>query len=140
MTEKEATLREAQFQAKAELTNQGFKGLLAINGGAAIALGALLQALIGKAEAAPLLPYVLVGIGCCVAGVAFAGATFWLRYDQWQLEVDKGLYRGKNPKWRTVWAFARVSLACFGLGLAIAVIGGFMTLSFKASLAACLNV
>jgi len=140
MTEIEESLWKEQFQAKTELTNQGFKGLLVINGGAAIALGALLQALIGKPEAAPLLPYVLVGIGCCVAGVAFAGATFWLRYDQWQLEVDQKLYRENNPKWRKVWKLARVSLACFGLGLAVAIIGGFLTLSFKMPLAACLSV
>ena len=43
---------EAEYNAKATIEGQGYKGLGIINGGAAVALGALLQAIINKPEAA----------------------------------------------------------------------------------------
>ena len=134
MTVHENMYREAQIKAKADLTNEGFKGLILINGAGAIALGTLLQALIGKPEVAGLLPWVLAGIAFCAIGVACAGSSFWIRYDQWQLEVDKGQYRSENPKWRLAWRMARISLAMFVLGLFLAVIGGFVTFTLKPTL------
>jgi hypothetical protein len=45
---------ELQYQAKGESERVGFRGLVFINGGAAVALGALLQAIIGKEAARPM--------------------------------------------------------------------------------------
>lgn len=128
---KELNLRqwEAKFKAKVEATENGIKGLVLINGGAAVALGALLQAIVSKPEAAPLLHYVLWGISFNVLGVAIASAIFWLRYMQQRLEARTNKFMEANGWWRGVWVAALFSIIFFVLGLGYVVYGGLTQLS-----------
>ncbi len=115
---------EAKYKAKGETTENGVKGLVLINGGAAVALGALLQAIVSKPEAAPLLHYVLVGILLNVLGVAVASIIFWVRYMQQRLEARTCQFMERNAWWWLLWLAALLSVVLFVGGLGYAVFGG----------------
>ncbi len=120
---------EAEYNAKAAIEAQGYKGLGVMNGGAAIALGALLQAIINKPEAAAVVPYILVGIVFNIVGISAASVIFWVRYNQWMYEKQHGKFLRENPWWPWRWYLAAVSLVCFVIGMGVVVWGGFTRLN-----------
>jgi len=63
-----------------DVLNEACKGAILINGGAAVAMGALLQAIWDRGGIAAIKHAVLVGILITVFGVALAGFTFVLRF------------------------------------------------------------
>jgi len=119
---------EAKFKSKSDFTDNGIKGLILINGGAAVALGAFLQAIISKPEAAGLIPFVLAGVGLNALGVASAGLIFWLRYMQSRYEDKKNQFTRKNPWWWAAWSTSLVSILLFVFGIGTVVVGGFTQL------------
>ena len=119
---------EAKYEAKSELEGQGFKGLLLINGGAAIALAALFQAVISKPEAVEFIPWILAGIVCNILGVASAAVIFWVRYMQGKYEGDHGKFLWNNPWWPWRWYLGGFSVLCFLIAMGLVVYGGFTKL------------
>ena len=63
-----------------ELTIQGFKALLLLNGGGAIALLAFLQSLWTEPEARALLDWIVLSIVLCLLGAVASSAAFFMRY------------------------------------------------------------
>lgn len=124
--------REMHFVAKTEFTNLGFKGLMLINAGAAAALAAFFQALVGKPDAIPLLPYVLNGIGFCVAGTTIAAGAFFFRYAQSLVELSKRKFLWQNGFWMVFWLCGAIALMCFATGLLYVVYGGLTVMNFSA--------
>jgi hypothetical protein len=125
---------EPRFKSKAEFTDNGIRGLILINGGAVVALGAFLQAVISKPEGAPLVPFILTGLGLNGLGVASAAVIFWLRYMQTRHEDEKQRFTRKNPWWWAVWATSLLSILLFLFSIGTVVIGGFTHLKFAAHL------
>jgi hypothetical protein len=97
-----------------------------INGGAAVALAAFLQAVIDKKPA--IIPWILTGIAFNVVGVACAAALFVAQYNQGMYERKHGKYLWKNPWWKLRWSLVLASLTCFIAGLMLVVVGGFQRL------------
>jgi len=120
---------ETEYNSKASIEGQGYKGLSLINGGAAVALGALLQAIINKPEAATVIPYILTAIALNIAGITLASVIFWVRYNQWLYEKEHNKFLKDNPWWAWRWYLAGLSLLCFVVGMSIVVYGGFKELN-----------
>ncbi len=131
---------EAEYQAKGDIEAQGFKGLVLINGGAAVALGALLQALVSKPEAGALMPYVLTGIAFNVVGVATVSVVFWVRYMQGLYEKKYKKFFRKNPWWIWRWYLGGASVLCFVIGMGIVTYGGFTHLPSVVLLKTPINI
>ena len=120
---RQALLASHRVQRAAAL-QESAKGLALINGGAAVALGALLGQLWDKAPA--IRPWVLSGILFLVAGVAFASVLPYLRYRN---TFDSRSFRlGESPWWRWHHRCTVASVATFVVGMVLAVIGGFCAL------------
>ena len=119
---------EAKFKAKTDVTESGIKGLTLINGGAAIALAAFLQAIISKPEAVAVVPYVVVGLGLNCLGVAAAASVFWLRYMQSRVENKHHKYTRDNPWWWASWGTCLLSIFLFVCGVGAVVVGGYTKL------------
>ena len=124
---------EAKYEAKSELEAQGFKGLLLINSGAAIALATLFQSLISKPEAAAFLPWILAGIASNTIGVVSAAIIFWVRYMQGKYETEHGKFLWENPWWRWHWYLGAVSVACFVVAMGLVTYAGFTKLKLSSS-------
>ena len=124
---------EAKYETKSELEGQGFKGLLLINGGAAIALAALFQAVISKAEAVEFVPWVLAGVVANILGVASAAIIFWVRYMQVKYEADHGKFFWENPWWPWRWYLGGFSVLCFLVAMGLVAYGGFTKLKLESS-------
>ena len=109
---------------RAEILNQAFRGLLAIQGGGAVALLAFLQATGDKNPA--LSKVILIGILFLVVGLALAVLFMTFRYHT-SLEDQRG-----NPKWkdwrRWVFRFLYGSVASFVIAMLVLIIGAFRTL------------
>jgi hypothetical protein len=111
---------------KNQILVEGFKGLALINGGAATALGAFLQAIWDTPSASPLRLWLLLGISFLVAGTAFAATTYLLRY---QAFFDKHTTEPPRNKWWWLnWLAMGLSLLFFVVGMGLAVLGGFLAL------------
>ncbi len=119
---------EAKFRSKSDFTENGVKGLILINGGSAIALGAFLQAIIQKPEAALLIRFVLAGLALNALGVAIAAAIFWLRYMQSLYEDRKHGLTRDNPWWWAAWGTSLLSVVLFVCAIGTVVVGGFIHL------------
>jgi len=120
---------EARYKSKSDLTENGFKGLVLINGGAAVALGALLQAVITQQDVGlGFIRCVLIGIAFNIVGVATAAGAFIVRYRQLRLEAETSKFMSQNVWWRWVWRLALLSIGCFMVGLGVVVWGGFTQL------------
>ncbi len=102
------------------------RGLVVINGGGAVALGALLGQTWDKANAAAMRPWVLVGILVLVFGVTLASVLPYLRYRN-SFHPDREIL-GKSPWWRWHHRCTVASVVAFVVGMVIAVIGGFRAL------------
>ena len=95
-----------------------------INSGGAIALGTLLQALIGK-EQYVVVDYVLIGIALTVVGVAVTAPLFFMRHIQGWRGANPNLFSTADPMRNVRWILMLVSLLCFISGMGMAVYGGF---------------
>jgi len=105
---------------------EGFKGLALINGGAATALGAFLQAIWDKPSAAPLRLWILLGITFLIIGTAFAATTFLVRYKAFfHINTESP---PQNPWWWANWVVMGLSVFFFVMGMGLAVFGGFLSL------------
>jgi hypothetical protein len=124
MRRKEDAAREVALEytrQRAEITTQGIRGLLLINGGGAAALLAFLQAIWDKDSA--LAAYVVTAIAWLGFGIFVAGLSFFLRYHTslaWQ-----GLGR---DHWRSRW-LSRTSVASWYVSLVAFVIGLYWIVS-----------
>jgi hypothetical protein len=115
------------MKVRAEITNQGIRGLLLINGGGAAALLAFLQA-IWKEEPA-LAEHVVAAIAWLAGGVAVAGISFFLRYHTSLSMANHGRDSRRYKTWRFVSVASwYISLAAFVLGLYWIVSGAWSVL------------
>lgn len=101
---------------RAEITTQGIRSLLLINGGGAAALLAFLQAIWNEDPA--LAEHVVTAIAWLAGGVVVAGASFFLRY---HTSFAMQQY-GRESKWYKFLSYMSVfswyvSLAAFVMGL-----------------------
>jgi glucan phosphoethanolaminetransferase (alkaline phosphatase superfamily) len=111
--------------ARAEITNQGVRGLLLINGGAAVALLAFLQAIWSEEPA--LAKYVVIGIGIFSIGVLLAGFINFFRYHT-SFNFQSGNKKLYNLFRRLTYSLQYLSLACFGVGMLVVVSGALCLL------------
>ena len=78
----------ARARALVDVLNEAGKAAMAINGGAAVAMGALLQAIIDRPSLHDVRVALLWGIAFTVLGVLLAAVTFLLRYvSLWKRET-----------------------------------------------------
>jgi hypothetical protein len=113
-------------QTRNQILNEGFKGLVLLNGGGAAALAAFLQAIWDKPSAEPMRFYLLIGIGLLLIGAAFASILFLVRYIAFfHRHTDTP---PKNPWWWGMIVLILLSLLCFLGGMTSAVIGGLKSL------------
>jgi cation transporter-like permease len=113
-------------QTTNQILNEGFKGLVLLNGGGAAAMAAFLQAIWDKPSAAPMRIYLLCGIGLLLLGAAVASILFLVRYRSF---FDPNTNTPPlNPWWRWMHRLIAVSLGCFLVGMALVVIGGLKSL------------
>lgn len=113
-------------EAKETYVREGHRGLVLINGGAAIALLAFLQAVWAEPDATELARSILCGISFLVAGVMFGGVIFFARHRAFVAGHSKW------PKPYYVVAYfvlPGLSMACFVLGMAITIYGGFQAVT-----------
>lgn len=116
--------------SRAALLTEGFKGLLLVNGGGAVALLAFLQAIWSKDR--DLANAVLVGIGCMSSGLAIALLIPFFRYHHSHLAQKKERGQNYSEQKRKCFFWAYVScqylaVLCFVLGAAYLVIVGWQT-------------
>lgn len=116
-------------QTRNQILNEGFKGLTLINSGGAGALAAFLQAIWDKPTAAPMRVWLLVGIGLLLLGTAISAVLFLARYLAF-FHPDTATPT-RNPWWWATIILVALSMACFLLGMAAAVISGLGTLLCK---------
>ena len=116
-------------QVRNQILNEGFKGLVLINGGGAAALALFLQAIWDKPSAAAMREYLLIGIGSLLLGTAFAAILFLARYVSF-FHPNTNIPT-RNPWWWTTIVLVLLSLACFLFGMGTAVNGGFVALLRK---------
>ena|SRR5688572_22894207 len=116
------------MKARAEMLNIGGRGLALINGGGAVALAAFLQAIWNNDGAADVMkPYLLWGMVVLVVGVFFASVIFVFRYlGSFHQQAARPFH---NPWWWSQMVVYLLSSLCFLAGMAIAIRGGFVSLS-----------
>lgn len=113
-------------ELRAQVLNEGMKGLLLINGGGAIALATWLQAVWGESWAAPMLSWQLYGIACFAMGIFIGGFVPLARY-LGSLHKYTATPR-KNPWWWTHLFATMLSLFCFASASGLVVWGGLEAL------------
>jgi hypothetical protein len=106
--------------------NEGFKGLVLLNGGGAAALDAFLQAIWDNTTAAPMRIYLLYGIGSLLLGAALASILFLVRYLTFFHRNANILT--KNPIWWAMIVLIVLSMLCFLGGMGYAVKGVLVSL------------
>jgi hypothetical protein len=125
----EANFREMELQqqlnienmrVRAEITTQGIRGLLLINGGGAAALLAFLQAVWNQDPR--LANYVVTAIAWLAAGVSIAGVSFFLRYHT-SFAFDKLKVTKKVSHYKAWKAWSHVSVASWYVSLAMFIVG-----------------
>jgi hypothetical protein len=116
-------------QTRNQILNDGFKGLILVNGGGAAALAAFLQAIWDKPDAAAMRTYLLIGIASLLLGTAMGAILFLARYLSFFHRNTNILTR--NPWWWTTILLILFSLGCFLFGMGAAVYGGFITLPYS---------
>lgn len=113
-------------QTRAQILNEGSKGLVLINGGGAAALAAFLQAIWDKTNIAPMRWWILVGMCWLIVGTAVSASIFVTRY--------LGAFHPKtttptqNPWWWLQLALTVLAVLCFTVGMGAAAFGGFSAL------------
>lgn len=113
-------------QTRAQILNEGSKGLTLINGGGAAALAAFLQAIWDKTNAAPMRWWILFGMAWLIAGTAISAIIFITRYlGSFHEKTTQPLL---NPWWWTQIVFTVLGFLCFLVGMSMAVVGGFIAL------------
>ena len=113
-------------QTRAQILNEGSKGLILINGGGAAALAAFLQAVWGEANFAPMRLWILVGMCWLIAGTAVSASIFLTRY-LGALHA-KTTTPTQNPWWWLQISLTAIAVVCFCAGMGTAVFGGFKAL------------
>jgi hypothetical protein len=106
--------------------NEASKTAMAINGGAAVAMGALLQAIVDKPSLAPIRYALLCGIAIAAVGVLAGALTLLFR-------CFSLLYPENHPIYGNAWGRAALyvglaSVLTFLVGVGIPVIAGFVNL------------
>jgi hypothetical protein len=113
-------------QTRAQILNEGSKGLILINGGGAVALAAFLQAIWGNSDFGPMRWWILVGISLLVMGTAISALIFLTRYlGGFHMNTT---IPTQNPWWRLQIALTLLAVICFIAGMGSAVFGGFNAL------------
>jgi hypothetical protein len=105
--------------SRAALLTEGFKGLLLVNGGGAVALLAFLQAIWLKDKA--LANAVLVGIGFMCVGLTFALLVPFFRYHHSHLAQKKERKEDYSERKRKI--FFRAYVCCQYLSIISFIIG-----------------
>jgi hypothetical protein len=116
LTAKE-TYRIHRERLAVEVLNETGKISMAINGGAAIAMGALLQTLWDKGGISSVRTALLWGILWCTLGVATAGLTFLFRYFSMCRPIDNVEFPLVDNRWG-------VAALVTGIASVLAFLGG----------------
>src|SRR5687767_11187083 len=111
--------RQKLIELRAQVLNEGSRGLLLINGIMAIALGILFHAILYLPTAGRFLPFILAGMGCAAIGVLFAALIFIVRYFA---------SFGAEALWESKWGIAQLalillSILCFAGSVAVVLRG-----------------
>jgi len=103
-----------------DFITQGEKGLVVLNGGAAVAMLAFVQALVDKPVYHGFKPYALGALACFLFGAFFAAVAFFFHHTY----INHAFQDSRNQKiWRRVaWGILIVSAGC-------AFIGGFLVVA-----------
>ncbi len=111
---------------RAQILNEGSKGLVLINGGGAAALATFAQAIWDKSDAAPMRWWLLFGICWLLLGTASASTIFLTRY--FGSLHPNTTTPNKNPWWLAQLIVTILSVVLFIIGMGVAVAGGFIAL------------
>jgi hypothetical protein len=117
--EREETLRKA----KEAFILEGQKATIAINGAAAAALLAFLQAVWDKRDTRPLIIGGLIGIIFFAVGVSLGALTYLLRHRAFT--YGQRDWRDGQTYRFAYWRVPLASIWCFILGLVLTAVGGF---------------
>lgn len=97
-----------------DLIAQGVKGLVLLNGGAAVAMLAFIQALVEKPVYRGFKPYALGALSCFLLGAFFSAIAFFFHHTYiYHAYQDSG----HQQTWRKItWGILIVSAACAFIG------------------------
>jgi len=102
------------------LITHGAKGLSILNGGAAVAILAFIQALIDKPAYLSFKPYAVGALSCFLVGSFLPAIVFFFHFAFLNKPYQKAEMRDK--KWRAVWGLLTASsILAFGGGIIVSV-------------------
>ena len=116
---------------RAVIDSETVKGLFLVNGGGAIAILALLQAMWGSPEAPRLIPWILAGLALLMIGLLLALAvnpirhTCALKWEGWFTYGDKNQMKEGDSLSKKFRRLSYASIACFGLALGTVIVGSW---------------
>lgn len=105
-----------------EIITSGAKGLALLNGGAAVAMLAFVQALVEKPVYQGFKPYAVGGLACFLVGAFLASVAFFYQYNYLNHTVLDDTEMSKLY-WRKVWGMLVLSALTAAFGGAIVTIG-----------------
>lgn len=130
-----ANIKDAEFAHSAALTreqslmgvlNEACKTTIALNGGAAIAMGALLQAILDRAGMRPIREALLWAIALAAVGMLLGASTFMLRFFALRRREDGSAFG--NEWGRAAFWVGIASMVAFVVSVAIPLITAFIKL------------
>lgn len=113
-------------EVRAQILNEGMKGLFLINGGGAVALATWLQAVWGQPWAAPMLRWQIYGMGVFALGIVFAAVVPLARY-LGSLHINTH-NPPKNPWWWAHLIATTLSILSFAVASILIVFGALSAL------------
>jgi hypothetical protein len=113
-------------ELRAQILNEGMKGLFLMNGGGAVALATWLQAVWGQAWAAPMLRWQVYGMAVFALGIIFGTVVPVARY-LGSLHKDT-LTPRKNPWWWAHLIATVLSILSFAVASGLIVCGALRAL------------
>ena len=114
----------AKAKALLDVLNEACKASLAINGGAAVAMGALLQAIVDRPSLAAVRTALLWGIAIEAIGVLLGASTFLLRYVSLCKQHDDKIFG--NGWGKAAFYLGIGSLVTFSVGIGAPIVTAFV--------------
>ena len=111
--------RHSQFLEKLhQVKLEGAKGLIALNGGAAVAILAFVQALIGHPPSSTFKPFALYALALFLVGACFAGIAFFFQYS-YVLHAYYGTKRFQVWRYVSWGLLVAAAIAAFAAGVVV---------------------